>query len=134
MPRAFRSSAALFTYAAFALRLSAGRGEAALPDNFADQLVVGTLSQPSSFAFLPDGRILLVEQHARRPHGRGTPDRPAVRRRVRGHAGRRPERDARRADQPGPGHQGAGVRGHGAGRPEGRIGAPRRGQGLTRRS
>ncbi len=38
---------------------------AALPTDFADQLVVSGLSQPSSFAFLPDGRMIIVEQNTR---------------------------------------------------------------------
>lgn len=37
----------------------------ALPDNFDDQLVVSGLNQPSSFAFLPDGRLIIVEQKTR---------------------------------------------------------------------
>lgn len=39
---------------------------AALPTGFADQLVIGGLSQPSGIAFLPDGRILVVEQKTAR--------------------------------------------------------------------
>jgi glucose/arabinose dehydrogenase len=34
----------------------------ALPTDFVDELVVYNLSLPSGFAFLPDGRILLIEQ------------------------------------------------------------------------
>src|SRR5690349_15847840 len=39
---------------------------AALPTNFSDQLVVSGLSQPAGFAFLPDGRMLIVEQKTQR--------------------------------------------------------------------
>jgi len=38
---------------------------AALPTNFADQSVVTGLSQPSGMAFLPDGRMLIIEQKTR---------------------------------------------------------------------
>lgn len=44
--------------------VSDGPAEAALPLNFADQLVVNNLSAPSSFAFLPDGRMLITEQQS----------------------------------------------------------------------
>jgi glucose/arabinose dehydrogenase len=65
MPRFLpRSTAVLFVL--IVLFLGASSGRAALPTNFADQLVVGNLSQPSSFAFLPDGRILVVEQKTAR--------------------------------------------------------------------
>ena len=37
--------------------------EAALPTGFTDQTVVTGLLQPASFAFLPDGRTLIVEQN-----------------------------------------------------------------------
>lgn len=47
----------------FAGGLTAAR--AALPDNFDDELVVSGLNQPSSFAFLPDGRLIIVEQKTR---------------------------------------------------------------------
>ncbi|HLG93491.1 MAG TPA: PQQ-dependent sugar dehydrogenase, partial [candidate division Zixibacteria bacterium] len=39
---------------------------ATVPTGFVDQLVVGGLSQPAAFAFLPDGRILFTEQKTRR--------------------------------------------------------------------
>ena len=48
-----------------ALAALAPPGRATLPTDFADQLVVGGLSQPSSFAFLPDGRLIIVEQKTR---------------------------------------------------------------------
>ena len=38
------------------------RAVVVLPTNFQDQLVVSGLSQPTSMAFLPDGRALIVEQ------------------------------------------------------------------------
>ncbi len=37
-----------------------------MPTGFLDQLIVGGLSQPCGFAFLPDGRILFTEQKTRR--------------------------------------------------------------------
>lgn len=39
-----------------------GQADAALPDGFQDELVVDGLAAPTSLAFLPDGRILVVEQ------------------------------------------------------------------------
>ncbi len=39
---------------------------ATVPTGFADQLIVSGLSQPSAFAFLPDGRILFTEQKTAR--------------------------------------------------------------------
>ncbi|MGH8005044.1 MAG: PQQ-dependent sugar dehydrogenase, partial [Limisphaerales bacterium] len=39
---------------------------ATVPTGFIDQLVVGGLSQPSAFAFVPDGRVLFTEQKTRR--------------------------------------------------------------------
>ena len=44
-----------------------GAGAAvALPDDFVDQPVVGGLDAPTSFAFLPDGRVLVAEQNTGR--------------------------------------------------------------------
>lgn len=37
----------------------------ALPPNFQDQLVVGDLSEPTGLAFLPDGRLLVIERPGR---------------------------------------------------------------------
>ena len=51
--------------ACLALWLSAALAfatSAVVPDGFTDQLVVGGLSAPCSMAFLPDGRLLIVEQ------------------------------------------------------------------------
>jgi glucose/arabinose dehydrogenase len=46
-----------------ALALATGSGGAqVLPDGFTDQEVVGALRQPTAFDFLPDGRVLFVEQ------------------------------------------------------------------------
>ncbi len=42
---------------------SAAHAAVALPDSFVNEIVVGGLDQPTSFAFLPDGRVLLTEQH-----------------------------------------------------------------------
>jgi glucose/arabinose dehydrogenase len=39
---------------------------ATLPTGFTDQLVIGGLSSPTGMAFLPDGRLLLVEQFSAR--------------------------------------------------------------------
>ncbi len=41
---------------------SSAEAAPALPTGFADQLVVDGLSQPTSLAFLPDGRVLIAEQ------------------------------------------------------------------------
>jgi cysteine-rich repeat protein len=57
--RALAGVAALVAGAAPAAR-------AALPTGFADDVVATGLSQPASFAFLPDGRVLVVEQVTRR--------------------------------------------------------------------
>ncbi|HET9232806.1 MAG TPA: PQQ-dependent sugar dehydrogenase, partial [Candidatus Eisenbacteria bacterium] len=52
-----------FALAAWILLLATSSvADAALPTGFADQNVVTGLSQPASFDFLPDGRILIVEQ------------------------------------------------------------------------
>jgi glucose/arabinose dehydrogenase len=40
----------------------AARGQAALPDGFADQIVTGGLDYPVGIAFLPDHRLLVAEQ------------------------------------------------------------------------
>ncbi len=46
-----------------ALAVSApARAEVRLPDAFADELVVSGLASPTGMAFLPDGRLLVVEQ------------------------------------------------------------------------
>jgi glucose/arabinose dehydrogenase len=49
--------------AAFALsgRLTA-HADVVLPDNFVNEVIVEELDQPTSMAFLPDGRVLLTEQ------------------------------------------------------------------------
>ncbi|MDZ4805119.1 MAG: PQQ-dependent sugar dehydrogenase [Candidatus Eisenbacteria bacterium] len=44
---------------------AATMSSAALPTNFADQSVVTGLSQPAGMAFLPDGRMLIIEQKTR---------------------------------------------------------------------
>jgi glucose/arabinose dehydrogenase len=51
------------------LALSSARvasAQATLPTGFTDQLVIGGLSNPTGMAFLPDGRLLLVEQFSGR--------------------------------------------------------------------
>ncbi len=42
------------------------RAQAALPDGFADQLVVGALDFPVGLAALPDGRVFVIEQFSAR--------------------------------------------------------------------
>ena len=44
----------------------AASAQAVLPTGFADQLVVGGLAFPTGIAFLPDGRLLFVEQFSAR--------------------------------------------------------------------
>ena len=44
----------------------AASAQAAVPTGFQDQLVVGGLSLPTGIAFLPDGRLLIVEQSTAR--------------------------------------------------------------------
>jgi len=51
---------------AAALGIAPSGARAALPTGFADEVVTSGLSQPASFAFLPDGRTLVVEQATRR--------------------------------------------------------------------
>jgi glucose/arabinose dehydrogenase len=55
-----------FLFAIFLIPATAT--QAAVPDGFQDQEVVAGLSQPASLAFLPDGRILIVEQNTRDVH------------------------------------------------------------------
>lgn len=47
---------------ALAWAAPAARAQATLPTDFVDELVVGGLDQPVGMAFLPDGRLLFVEQ------------------------------------------------------------------------
>ncbi len=42
------------------------RAAISLPDGFRDEIVVGGLDAPTSFAFLPDGRVLVTEQNTGR--------------------------------------------------------------------
>jgi cysteine-rich repeat protein len=56
---------ALLASLALPLALGAPAARAALPSAFADDVVASGLSQPASFAFLPDGRSLVVEQVTR---------------------------------------------------------------------
>lgn len=48
--------------AVFVLAVACGARAAVVPTDFADQVVLGGLDEPRSLAFLPDGRILFVEQ------------------------------------------------------------------------
>jgi len=62
VPR-LRTTGQAFAVALIAVSLSVARAPAAqLPSGFTDQLVANGLSQPTSFAFLPDGRVLVTEQ------------------------------------------------------------------------
>ncbi len=44
------------------LLLALPAGAANVPDGFADEYVIGNLEQPASIAFLPDGRLFVIEQ------------------------------------------------------------------------
>src|SRR5690349_1924581 len=58
----FITAAALLALAA----RQASAQPAVLPSGFTDQLLVGGLSFPTGMAFLPDGRLLFVEQFSAR--------------------------------------------------------------------
>lgn len=58
--------AALFAALALAATAPRALAQVALPDGFRDSLVVGSLNLPTSLAFLPDGRLLFVEQTSKR--------------------------------------------------------------------
>lgn len=60
LPPRLRLAAALACLLAFAPGVA--RAAAVTPPGFTDELVVGNLAAPTSFAFLPDGRVLLTEQ------------------------------------------------------------------------
>ena len=57
---------AVVSILALALAHDASAQAATLPAGFTDQLVVGGLSNPTGMAFLPDGRLLFVEQFSAR--------------------------------------------------------------------
>jgi glucose/arabinose dehydrogenase len=65
MVPAARVALAACVYLALAVPRAAS-AQAVLPTGFADQLVVGGLSFPTGIAFLPDGRLLFVEQNSAR--------------------------------------------------------------------
>ncbi len=67
-PRTRRYVPALFIAAlgALAAWCSFAAAQATLPTGFSDELVVGGLSQPVGMAFLPDGRLLVIEQRSAR--------------------------------------------------------------------
>ena len=48
------------------LALCAGVAEATVPTDFVEQVVASGLSSPVGIAFVPDGRILVVEQSTAR--------------------------------------------------------------------
>lgn len=58
-----RSARGVFWFSAL-LILSGGPGLASvrLPNDFINEVIVNGLAEPTSFAFLPDGRVLLIEQ------------------------------------------------------------------------
>src|SRR5438093_2809 len=62
MHRFVRDASLALTLAVLLLAPGESRGQAVLPDPFADQLVAGGLSYPVGMAFLPDHRVLVVEQ------------------------------------------------------------------------
>ncbi len=67
--RAFRRSTACLVALVLAATLGRavpGAQAAVVPEGFADQVVAGELDGPVNFDFLPDGRILLVEQQTAR--------------------------------------------------------------------
>ena len=53
-------------FAAFVSLAAFTEGRADLPSGFTDELVVGGFSEPVGIAFLPDGRMLVIEQRAAR--------------------------------------------------------------------
>jgi len=57
------SQAAARSKAAGTATVASAAAAVSLPTNFVDEQVVGTLNQPRAFVFLPDGRILIAEQH-----------------------------------------------------------------------
>lgn len=59
-------AAAIPLAAAVALAPAPARAAIAVPDSFVSETVVSGLDQPTSFAFLPDGRVLVTEQHTGR--------------------------------------------------------------------
>jgi glucose/arabinose dehydrogenase len=63
--RSFRFWLLLLTASASTVLPSAA-GAASLPTNFVDEIIVGGLAEPTSFAFLPDGRVLFTEQRTGR--------------------------------------------------------------------
>ena len=60
-----RSGAALLAACALALPATA-TAQATVPDGFTDRLVVTGLERPAGLAFIPDGRLLVVEQKTAR--------------------------------------------------------------------
>jgi glucose/arabinose dehydrogenase len=54
-------SAAILTAGQVSWFASTAAGAAVLPTGFSDELVAGNISAPSSLAFLPDGRALVIE-------------------------------------------------------------------------
>ena len=58
--------AVAFAFLVLAPAAPPARAQATLPDDFVDELVVGGLDLPVGMAFLPDGRLILVEQKSAR--------------------------------------------------------------------
>lgn len=63
---AYRSLALAAALLAAELAPTEALGQAVVPSGFADQLGVGGLSRPVGMAFLPDGRLLVIEQQTAR--------------------------------------------------------------------
>src|SRR4249920_1348562 len=62
-PRLTATAVPILALAGLAALLPArARAQAQLPDGFTDQLMLGSLDQPSGMAFLRDGRLLIIEQ------------------------------------------------------------------------
>src|SRR5262245_10571399 len=61
-PIAGRASAALVVTWVGVVAPSWAQAQAAVPTGFADQLVTSGLAAPVGMAFLPDGRLLVIEQ------------------------------------------------------------------------
>ncbi len=60
--RGMHRAAAVLTLAALLVCAPAARGQILLPDGFNDQLVLAGLSAPVGMAWLPDGRMFVIEQ------------------------------------------------------------------------
>ncbi|TMQ47522.1 MAG: T9SS type A sorting domain-containing protein [Candidatus Eisenbacteria bacterium] len=64
LARSRRGAAAALILAGLCAGTLPRPGGATVPSSFVDELIVGSLNQPVSMAFLPDGRLLFVEQRS----------------------------------------------------------------------